>query len=312
MAKKLISIIVPCYNEGDNIKLFYNAISDLFSKLNYELELIFINDGSTDRSLEAITEIIQLDNRVKCVNLSRNFGQEIALTAGINYANGDALIPMDVDLQDPPDVVPQLINKWEEGYDVVYATRVRRDGDSLAKKTTAFLFYKTIASLTKIDIPRNTGNFRILDKRVAAEMKNIGEYHRFMKGLFSWVGFRQTGITYVRTPRVGGKTKYNFIKLVNLAVEGITSFSVAPLRLATVLGFIISVVTLVYAVYIVYSTLRFGNAVPGYSSLIVAILFLGGIQLLCMGIIGEYIGKIFNETKNRPLYIVKDLIGFKD
>jgi glycosyltransferase involved in cell wall biosynthesis len=310
MDKKIISLVAPSYNESENIRKFYESIKSIFSNLNYEFEIIFVNDGSRDNTLELMLDLHSEDSRVKVINLSRNFGKEIALTAGLDNAEGDGVIPIDVDLQDPPEVIPQLISKWEEGYDMVYAVRSKRDGEGPMKKFTAFLFYRLIASVTKIKIPKDTGDFRILDRRAILALRELREYHRFMKGLFTWVGFKQVGIQYRRNPRFAGKSKFNFMKLLNLAIEGFTSFTVAPLRFATILGLIISLTSILYAVYIIIKTMLNGIDVPGYSSLMVAVLFLGGVQLLSIGIIGEYIGRIFNETKNRPLYLVRDRVGF--
>jgi glycosyltransferase involved in cell wall biosynthesis len=301
---KTISLVAPCYNEAENIEKYYEEVIRVLGDIPYNLQLVFVNDGSSDRTLNILLALSEKDKRVKIVDLSRNFGKEIALTAGLDYADGDAVVPIDVDLQDPPYVVKELIAKWEEGYDVVYATRAERAGETFMKKFTAKVFYKVIASVNKIKVPRNTGDFRLMDRRVVEELKKFKEQHRFMKGLFAWVGFKQTQVFYDRESRNAGFTKFNYWKLINLAVEGITSFTVAPLRVATFLGAIISIFAFLFALYTIIATVTMGNDVPGYSSLMVVILFLGGVQLLTIGIIGEYIGRIFNETKNRPLYIV--------
>jgi glycosyltransferase involved in cell wall biosynthesis len=301
---KTISLVAPCYNEAENIEKYYEEVIRVLGDIPYNLQLVFVNDGSSDRTLNILLALSEKDKRVKIVDLSRNFGKEIALTAGLDYADGDAIVPIDVDLQDPPYVVKELIAKWEEGYDVVYATRAERAGETFMKKFTAKVFYKVIASVNKIKVPRNTGDFRLMDRRVVEELKKFKEQHRFMKGLFAWVGFKQTQVFYDRESRNAGFTKFNYWKLINLAVEGITSFTVAPLRVATFLGAIISIFAFLFALYTIIATVTVGNDVPGYSSLMVVILFLGGVQLLTIGIIGEYIGRIFNETKNRPLYIV--------
>ncbi len=310
MNEKTISIAVPCYNEESNVPEFYNEILKIFTGINYGLEIVFVNDGSKDNTLGVLVSLNSKDNRVKVVNLSRNFGKEIALAAAIDYCTGEAVIPMDVDLQDPPSILVELIKKWEEGFDVVYATRRKRNGEGLFKKFTAFVFYRLINSMSRIEIPKDTGDFRLMDRKVINALKKIKEYHRFMKGLFTWVGFRQTQIMYDRPARFTGKTKFNFWKLFNLAIEGVTSFSVAPLRIATIMGLLVSLSAFIYAFFIILDTLIYGNSVPGYPSLIVLILFLGGGQLLSIGIIGEYVGRIFDETKNRPLYFVKEEFGF--
>jgi polyisoprenyl-phosphate glycosyltransferase len=307
---KLISIVVPCYNEEDNTEHFYQEIKKVFEPLEYDFEIIFIDDGSKDNTVQSIISLNSIDPRVKLIALTRNFGKEIALTSGLDAASGAAAIPMDVDLQDPPELVPELIKKWEEGYDVVYAVRTQRKGEGFMKRFTAYSFYKIINKITKIEIPRNTGDYRILDQKVLKALKGVREYHRFMKGLFSWVGYKQIGIEYIRQPRYSGRSKFNYMKLIGFAIEGLTSFTVAPLRLATIFGFLISLVAFFYGLYIILTTVLRGADVPGYPSLFVAILFLGGIQLITIGLIGEYIGRIFNETKNRPLYLVREQVGF--
>lgn len=304
-----LSIVVPMYNEEDNIDYFYKKITEVLEQNNYRYEIVCVNDGSKDRTLTKISEIAVSDSRIKVIDLSRNFGKEIAMSAGLKYSTGDAVIPIDADLQDPPELIPKLVEKWKEGFDVVYATRQRREGETVLKKTTAHLFYRFIQKITRIDIPADTGDFRLMSRQVVDALNELPEQHRFMKGLFSWVGFRQTSIEYQREPRFAGKTSFNYWKLWNFAIEGITSFSFAPLQIAMYLGFAISLLSLIYAGYLVFSTLFNGNAVPGYPSLMVAILFFGGVQLITLGIIGEYIGRIYNETKRRPLYYVRETIN---
>jgi len=314
MAQKIkkcqISIIAPVYNESKNLALFYKRIKNILVKMKKTFEIIFINDGSKDDSLDQMINIHKKDQSVKIINLSRNFGKEIAMTSGLDYSSGTVVIPIDTDLQDPPELIPQLYKKWEEGYDVVYATRSKRKGETWTKKWTAGLFYKIINIFTKFNIPENTGDFRLMDRKVVEAIKTLKEYHRFMKGLFSWVGFKQTGIYYERDPRYKGKTKWNYWKLLNFAIEGITSFSYAPLKFATYLGSIISLLSFIYAFFIVFKTIILGIDQPGYASTLVVVLFLGGIQLLTIGIIGEYIGRIYNESKQRTLYFTRDLYGF--
>lgn len=308
---KQISLIVPCFNEQDSIRFFVEKVEEIFLQLpNYSYEIVFINDGSKDRTKEVILDLSNINKKIKLVDLARNFGKEIALAAGLDYCSGNAVIPMDVDMQDPPEVIIDFINKWEEGYDVVYGIREERVGDTFLKKLTAFLFYRVINLLSDTKIPKDTGDFRLMDKKVVEVLKQMKERHRFMKGIFAWVGFNQIGIPYVRKPRVSGQSKFNFIKLSALALEGITSFSVRPLKLASFFGFFTSVVAFVYGSYIIIRSLINGSDVPGYPSLIVIILFLGGIQLISIGLLGEYIGRIYNETKERPLYIVNQAYGF--
>jgi polyisoprenyl-phosphate glycosyltransferase len=312
MKGPMVSIIVPVFNESSNIMEFYFRVTRVMNQTNYGYEVVFINDGSKDDTLDKLQGICEKDQRIKIIDLSRNFGKEIALTAGLDNCRGDAVIPIDADLQDPPEVILELLAKWEEGYDVVYATRTKRDGESSLKKVTAHLFYRFIKRLTPIPIPQDTGDFRLISRKVVNALKELREQHRFMKGLFSWVGFRQTSISYQRDPRFAGKTNFNYWKLWNFALEGITSFSFMPLQVATYLGFAISLFAMAFAFYLFITTLLNGNPVPGYPSLMVAILFLGGIQLTTLGIIGEYIGRIYNESKRRPLYFVKDMIGLEE
>ncbi|WP_314590273.1 glycosyltransferase family 2 protein [Paenibacillus terrigena] len=306
----MLSLVVPMYNEEENIDYFYSKITNVMKEYKYNYEVICINDGSKDKTLLKLINLAEQDSRIKIVDLSRNFGKEVAMTAGLRSSNGDAVIPIDADLQDPPELIPILIEKWQEGYDVVYATRQKREGETLIKKTTAHLFYRFIKKITKIDIPEDTGDFRLMSRQVVDALNQLPEHHRFMKGLFSWVGFKQTSIYYQREPRFAGKTSFNYWKLWNFAIEGITSFSFVPLQIAMYLGFIISSLSLIYAGYLVVETLIAGNSVPGYPSIMVAVLFFGGVQLITLGIIGEYIGRIYNETKRRPLYIVREAINF--
>ncbi len=310
--KPHISIIVPMYNEGDNIDYFYTRMTGVMEGIRESYEIICINDGSRDNTFERLNELHVQDNRVKVINFSRNFGKEIAMTAGLNFSTGDVVIPIDADLQDPPEIIPELLDKWNEGYDVVYATRVKREGETWMKKFTALLFYRVIKKITSIDIPADTGDFRLMSRRVVDELNRLPERHRFMKGLFSWVGFRQVSVPYLREQRHAGKSSFNYWRLWNFALEGITSFSIFPLQLATYTGFFVSLGAIIYATYLVIVTLLAGNAVPGYPSLMVTILFFGGVQLMTLGVIGEYVGRIYNESKRRPLYFVQDALGFSE
>ena len=309
--KPLISIVVPMYNESQNIDCFYQKIAEVSSGLPaYDFEILCVNDGSTDNTLEKIELLAKQDKQLKVIELSRNFGKEIALTAGICEAKGDAVIPIDADLQDPPELIPTLIEKWQEGYDVVYATRMVREGESSFRKVTAFLFYRVMHRLAKVDIPPDTGDFRLMTRQVVEAVKQCNECHRFMKGLFSWVGFRQTSVPYLRNRRHKGTTSFNYWKLWNFALEGITSFSFVPLQLATYVGFLTALFSGIYIGYIVVKTWLYGDPVPGYPSTMVAIFFFGGTQLMTLGIIGEYIGRIYNESKRRPLYFIRKKTNF--
>lgn len=305
-----LSIVVPVYNEALNIDRFFQRLNTVLDSLSMHYEIICVNDGSTDGTLERLIGYHQCNPLTKILSLSRNFGKEIALSAGIDYAQGKAVIPIDADLQDPPELIKELIGKWREGFDVVYATRRTRQDESWVKRMTANLFYRTVNYLTEIPIPHNTGDFRLLDRRVVDLLSKLPERTRFMKGLFSWVGFKQTAILYDREGRHAGKTKWNYWGLWNFAIDGITSFSSLPLRVWSYIGLVISLAAFIYAVILIFRTLVAGVDVPGYASLMVVILFLGGIQLIGLGIIGEYLGRVYNEVKERPLYLVRDCYGF--
>ncbi len=305
-----LSLIVPVYNESSNLDLFYERVLKVLKPLNLSYEILFIDDGSKDDSLEKLLEIRGRDSKVKVVQFSRNFGKEIAVSAGLDLAEGKAAIPIDADLQDPPELIPSLIEKWKAGYDVVYAKRTKRMGESWLKRWTASLFYRLIAKMTNIDIPEDAGDYRLLSRAAVEQLKRLRERHRFMKGLFTWVGFKQTAVFFERDPRYSGKTKWNYWKLWNFAIEGITSFSYIPLQAASYLGLLVSVFAFFYGVFIIVFKLLHGIAVPGYASLMAAVLFLGGIQLLTLGILGEYIGRIYDEVKQRPLYVIHKTYGF--
>lgn len=288
------------------MEALYKRLTSLAdSAKNYTFEFLFVNDGSRDRTLEIITSFAETDQRISYINLSRNFGKEVAMIAGIDHVTGDALVIIDADLQDPPELIPQMIKHWEEGYDDVYARRSSRKGESWVKKLTSTAFYHVLQRTTHIEIQRDTGDFRLLDRRCIDAIKQLRENQRYTKGFFSWIGYKKKEITYVRDPRAGGTTKWNYFKLINLAVDGIVSFTTAPLRISTIFGMIVSLLAFAYIVVIVVRVMLFGVDVGGYASLMAVILFLGGVQLLSLGIIGEYIGRIFNETKNRPLYLVE-------
>lgn len=301
-----LSVVVPAYNEQEVLPEFYRRICVVFDGLDMKCEVIFVNDGSTDRTLEVINGLYRCDARVSLVDLSRNFGKEIALAAGLDHADGDAVIVIDADLQDPPELIPELISHWRAGYDVVYAQRVCRDGESIAKKTTAYLFYRLLQRVFQVKVPEDTGDFRLLSRRAVAAMRQLREQHRFMKGLFAWIGYPQMPVPYRRDPRFAGSSKWDYWKLWNFALEGITSFSCGPLKVATYIGLLTAFGAFGYGFYMMIRTLLFGNPVPGYPSLVVIILFLGGVQLLSIGIIGEYLARMFDESKHRPLYLLKN------
>lgn len=303
---KKITLLVPAYNEALVLDKLYDRLTKLAdSQSKYKFEFLFVNDGSHDRSLSIVQDYATKDTRVSYVNLSRNFGKEIAMIAGIDHVESDALVIIDADLQDPPELIPEMIKYWEEGYDDVYAKRSSRRGESWFKKLTSNMFYRILQRTTHIEIQRDTGDFRLLDKRCVEAIKQIRESERFTKGFFSWIGYKKKEISYVRDPRAAGKTKWNYFQLFNFAVDGITSFTTAPLRISTVFGALVSVSAFLYIVVIVVRVMLYGVEVSGYPSLMAVVLFLGGVQLLSLGIIGEYIARIFNETKRRPLYFVE-------
>ncbi len=304
----LISIVVPAYNEAEVLTAFHKTVDKALSGLPVELEIVYINDGSTDNTLDIINGLRAGDKRITLIDLSRNFGKEIALTAGLHKAAGDAVVVIDADLQDPPEIIPELIKEWQNGYDVVYAKRTLRDGESILKKTTAHFFHRFIQHAGKFSIPVDTGDFRILSRRAVNALNTFKEHHRFMKGLFAWIGFKQKAVHYKRDSRRAGKSKWNYWRLWNFALEGITSFTIAPLKISTYIGTITALSAFGYGIYMVIETLLHGNEVPGYPSLIVIILMLGGIQLVAIGILGEYLGRIFNETKQRPLYFINEYL----
>jgi len=310
-ARTLISLIVPCYNEQAVVALCHKRITTAIATVrDYDFEIIYINDGSRDETLRLLEGIAQNDGRARIINLSRNFGKEAALTAGLDNAKGSAAIILDADLQDPPELIPKLIHAWkDQNADVVYGQRTSRLGETWFKKFSASAFYRIINRISgRVDIPYNTGDFRLMNRRALDALKELREQHRFMKGLFAWIGYKQVAFPYVREPRAGGRTKWDYLSLWNLSLEGITGFSMSPLRLASIFGFIISAFAFIYGCYILLHTLVVGSDVPGYPSLMVMVTFLSGIQLLTIGILGEYIGRIFNETKKRPLYFIDKII----
>ncbi len=304
--RQLISIVVPVFNEDRGLPEFHQRLTDTVSSQPFDFEIVYVNDGSTDATLDQIESLRQQDSRVTLLDLSRNFGKEIALTAGLHKAVGDAVIVIDADMQDPPELIPELITQWQNGYDDVYAQRTHRKGESIVKRTSAHFFYRIIQRVNKIDIPEDTGDFRILSRRAVNALNSFGEQHRLMKGLFAWIGYKQKAVSYQREPRFAGRTKWSYWRLWNLALDGITSFTIAPLKISTYLGLLTATGAFAYGIYMIIDTLLYGNPVPGYPSLIVIILMLGGVQLVAIGILGEYLGRIFNETKRRPVYFVNE------
>jgi glycosyltransferase involved in cell wall biosynthesis len=303
----LLSVVVPAYNEQEVLPEFHRRTAAAVAGLGARIEFVYVNDGSRDSTLEVIRSLRNADARVAVVDLSRNFGKEIALSAGLDHAQGDAVVVIDADLQDPPELIVDLVREWRAGFDVVYARRMERDGESFVKKATAALFYRLIRHVSHVEIPPDTGDFRLLSRRAVEALRLLREQHRFMKGLFAWIGFPQKAVPYRRDARVAGTTKWNYWRLWTLAIEGFTSFTTAPLKVATYIGLATAVGAFCYSLFVIYKTLMFGDPVRGYPSLMVVVLFLGGMQLMALGIIGEYLGRMFNETKRRPLYLLKGL-----
>lgn len=309
--KKKLSVIVPFLNEEDNLPALYQRLSDALAGKEEEFEIIFVDDGSSDNAARWVANKAQEDKRVKLVKLSRNFGHQIAITAGMDYAEGNAVVIIDADLQDPPEVIPRLIEKWREGFDVVYAVREQRAGETWFKKALAALFYRIFKRLVDFEVPINAGDFRLVDRKVVEALKKIRERHRFMRGLTNWVGFSHCAVPYKRDPRKAGTTKYPVWKSFILAWDALTSFSSSPLLWVTGLGVIIALLGVFDAINIIISKLRYpSHQAPGWATVMVSVLLLGGIQLISLGIIGQYIGRIFDESKKRPLYFVRESIGF--
>jgi len=299
------------YNEEDNIGEFYSQTKSVLDQLGEPWEIVCVNDGSRDDTLIKLSELHLADPRVKVINFSRNFGKEIALTAGIDHACGQAVIPIDADLQDPPELIVELVAKWREGFDVVNATRRSRQGENILKRMTAGAFYRVLENMADIYIPRNTGDFRLLGRPAVDALKRMPERTRFMKGLFAWVGFRQATVLYDRHRRHAGQTKWNYWRLWNFAIDGIVSFSTIPLKVWSYFGLGVAGMAFLYAIFLTVRTMWYGIDLPGYASLMVVVLFLGGIQLITLGVLGEYLGRIYDETKRRPLYIVRDYLGIE-
>ncbi|WP_159699085.1 glycosyltransferase family 2 protein [Massilia sp. 9I] len=299
-----VSVVAPAYNEQEVLGEFYRRVAAVLSGLGCEYEIVLVNDGSRDQTLALMHALHAQDPRVTVVDLSRNFGKEIALSAGLDHTKGEVVVVLDSDLQDPPELIPQMLDLWRQGYDVIYGTRTVRDGETWFKKTTANYFYRLIKKVSRVDIPKDTGDFRLMSRRAVASLSRLREEHRFMKGLFAWIGFPSKALPYRRDPRAAGETKWNYWKLWNFAIEGITSFTVAPLKISTYLGLLVAVLSLIYAAFVIWKALIYSDPVRGYPSLMAVILFLGGVQLISVGLLGEYVGRIFNEVKRRPLYLV--------
>ncbi|MCD2502890.1 glycosyltransferase family 2 protein [Clostridium sp. NSJ-145] len=309
MCNKL-SIIIPMYNEEESLPHLYKRLVSLGEQIdNYELEFLFVNDGSKDKSLKIVKELRNNDSRVCYLNLSRNFGKEIAMGAAFDYVTGDAVAIIDADLQDPPELIIEMLKYYEDGYDDVYAKRRSRNGESWLKKFTSKSFYSILQKVSKVPIQRDTGDFRLLSRRAIEALKSFPEKQRYTKGMFSLIGFKKKAIEFDRDPRIAGETKWNYSKLIDLAIEGITSFTIAPLRMATIVGIISAITSFVYMIFTITKTIIYGIDVPGYASLLCVLLMLGGIQLICIGVIGEYLGRVFIEVKNRPLYFIDEYCG---
>lgn len=307
MADKKVTILVPCYNEELSLPMLYEHLRKLMdSNGSYQWEILLVNDGSRDGTLGVIKELRSKDARISYIDLSRNFGKEAAMLAGFDYATGDCMVIMDADLQHPVEVIPEMLKYWSEGYDDVYARRIERGKESFMRKRLSLLYYKLLQKTTRVEILQNVGDFRLLDRKCINVLRQLRERERNTKGLFCWIGFRKKEIEFVQGDRIAGSSSWNFMSLLNLAIDGITSFTTAPLRIATIVGLIVSLAAFVYMCCIFVKTIVWGEPVQGFPTLITVILFLGGVQMLSLGIIGEYLGKVFNETKNRPVYVVRE------
>ena len=310
---KKISIIIPAYNEEESLPFLRERLDKLLSDIkDYEFEILFVNDGSKDNTIDLIKKYREQDNRVSYVDFARNFGKETAMIAGLDYATGDAVIFMDADLQDPPELIHKMIKYWGEGYDDVYARRKSRKGETWLKKFTSKMYYKVLQSLTRVEIQKDTGDFRLLDRRCVNALKMMRETQRCSKSMFSWIGYKKKAILYDRDPRVAGKTKWNYAKLINLAIDGITSFTTSPLRLSTYLAIPTFLALVIYFIYVIIKCCTQHVVIQAFQAIILLLLFFSGIQILLFGIVGEYLGRIFNETKNRPLYLVNEYNGKKE
>ena len=310
---KKITIIIPAYNEEESLPFLYERLEKLINSIdNYEFEILFVNDGSKDNTINLIKEYREKDPRISYVDFSRNFGKETAMIAGLDYAKGDAVIFMDADLQDPPELIPEMIKYWEEGYDDVYAQRKSRAGESFLKKFTSKMYYRVLQMLTPVPIQKDTGDFRLLDRRCVNALKKLRETDRNSKSMFSWIGYKKIAVMYDRDARVAGKTKWNYKKLVNLAIDGITSFTTSPLRISTYIAIPTFLALFIYFIYVIIKCIRLNVAIQAFQAIILLVLFFSGVQILLFGIIGEYLGRIFNASKNRPLYLVNEYNGKRE
>ena len=310
---KKVTIIIPAYNEEESLPYLYERLVKLMeNNKNYNFEILFVNDGSKDKTIDIIKEYRKKDERVSYVDFSRNFGKETAMIAGMDYATGDCVIFMDADLQDPPELIPELLKWWEQGYDDVYAKRKSRKGETWLKKFTSKMYYRILQSLTKVEIQKDTGDFRLLDKRCVNALKKMRESQRCSKSMFSWIGYKKKEVLYDRDPRIAGKTKWNYKKLIDLAIDGITSFTTSPLRISTYISIPTFIVLFGYFIYVIIKSIITNIAIQAFQAIILLILFFSAIQILLFGIIGEYLGRIFNETKNRPLYFINEYNGKRE
>jgi glycosyltransferase involved in cell wall biosynthesis len=312
MSETVCSILIPMYNEEEVIEETYLRLKKVMDQIGESYELVFVNDGSKDRSAQIISELAKSDENIRLIDFSRNFGHQIAVTAGLDYVQGQAIVIIDADLQDPPEVIPQMLAKWREGYDVVYGKRLKRQGETAFKKVTAHVYYRVLSALTNGNIPKDTGDFRLIDRKVCEAIKKLPERNRFLRGMVNWVGFNQVAVEYVRDERWAGETKYPLKKMLKFAADGIFSFTYKPLKLATYIGLFLSVIGFLYLLIVLYQKLFTDTAQTGWASLMAVTLVFHGITLVILGIIGEYIGRIYEEVKGRPLYIVKETIGFKN
>ncbi len=308
--KPKLSIVIPVCNEEGNLADLHGRLISVLKPLNFTYEIIFVDDGSTDGSLERIAQLAKQDNRIKALSFSRNFGHMIALSAGLDAASGEAVITLDADLQHPPEIIPQLVSKWQAGTEIVNTVRTETKGSGLFKKITAGFFYWLIKKIGRINLTANAADYRLLDRKVVETLKNVKERHRFLRGLIAWIGFRQEFLPYQADQRLSGKSKYSFSRMFSFAIDGITSFSAFPLRLAAYLGLIIAFFSFLYILYALYVRIFTSQAIEGWASVLVAVLFIGGVQLIFLGVIGEYLSRVFDEVKQRPLYIISRKIGF--
>jgi len=301
----LVSVVVPVYDEEDLVEIFARRMGEVSAAAGFRCEMVFVNDGSADRTLDRLLDLAASDARIRVVNLSRNFGKEAAVSAGLDRARGDVVVPIDVDLQDPPELIPSLLGRWREGYDVAYGVRASRASDSLVKRATAGWFYQVFNRFSKVQLPEGAGDFRLMDRRVVRVLAELPEKNRFMKGLFAWAGFQSVGLPYARRERAAARSRFTYWKLWNFALDGLFAFSTIPLRVWSYVGATLALVAMFYMLFIVLRVLVFGIDTPGYASLLSVVLFLGGVQLVTLGILGEYLGRLFLEVKNRPVYVIE-------